>query len=980
MRLYRLELQAIGPFAGHHAIDFAALGRSGLFLLEGPTGAGKSTVIDAVVFALYGDLAGAESSKQRLHSHHAEPGVEPFVDLVFEVEAGLFRIRRSPAHERPKKRGTGTTPVNATVTLTRLHDVDRPDHGDVVSTSNQEAGDEIGHLVGLNRTQFLQTVVLPQGEFATFLRSSGEDRKKLLEKIFRTHVYERITVELVDRRRAAMQATEAARTELATAARVVAEVAEVDVEAIDPAALTAEVDQRHVEAMATVQAATAVLDAARRTLSDAEATVAALARRADLVRRTARLETERPAIEQAVERIGVARRAALVVPYRDSARAAAAELERTVALHRAAVEQAPTGLDPADCDAEVDRLTAELRDLTDLARLEAGLADRQSALDEHHDRRAQMADRRAEKADQLAGQPARRAEVDTRLTALRARLAHRGALEAAVGQAEAGLLAARDAEAAETELLQRADLVKELHGNAASALQIHTELRLARIDGMAGELASRLVVGESCMVCGSDSHPHPARRGADHPDEQAVDVAERRARDAETSFEEARTAHVVLEQQVAHLRDRAGGLDVAAATAHRDSATAALTALDEVQADHDDTVAELEQVDADTETFRALTAELDSRLATLDEQIRHSAESLAADRTLVDAAAATEPIVSTVERLQAEREAVRRLRDTAAARTSAERSDAIAAGDLEARLVEHHFASVDDVDRSTLATPDLERLEHQVTTHREDQARVEEGWADPSVAALIGDEQPDVAGATAACDAAAAEHEAAVGLARVADRRRTQVLGALTALTAATAALVEAEADAAAVIRLAGLADASSPENLKKLTLGTYVLLRRFVEVVDAANARLGAMSDGRYQLRVADEREKSSSGRRTGLALSVLDADTGREREPRTLSGGETFYVSLCLALGLADVVSAESGGVRLDTLFVDEGFGSLDPQTLDAVMAELGHLAANGRAVGLVSHVEELKQRVADRIEVRRAADGVSTLDVLA
>ena len=182
------------------------------------------------------------------------------------------------------------------------------------------------------------------------------------------------------------------------------------------------------------------------------------------------------------------------------------------------------------------------------------------------------------------------------------------------------------------------------------------------------------------------------------------------------------------------------------------------------------------------------------------------------------------------------------------------------------------------------------------------------------------------------------------------------------------------------MIRLAGLADASSPENLKRLTLGTYVLLRRFDDVVAAANGRLARMSGGRYALRVTDQRERSSSGRRTGLALAVVDADTGQEREPRTLSGGEQFYFAVSLALGLADVVRAESGGVRLGTLFVDEGFGSLDGDKLDVVMDEFTQLAAGGRSVGLVSHVEDLKQRVADRVEVRRAADGVSTLRVLA
>jgi exonuclease SbcC len=191
-------------------------------------------------------------------------------------------------------------------------------------------------------------------------------------------------------------------------------------------------------------------------------------------------------------------------------------------------------------------------------------------------------------------------------------------------------------------------------------------------------------------------------------------------------------------------------------------------------------------------------------------------------------------------------------------------------------------------------------------------------------------------------------------------------------------ALVERVARAAPVTRLANLAGGSG-DNSKGLTLGTFVLMRRFEDVVAAANGRLLVMSDGRYELVRSDEKEDVRA-RGTGLAMRVVDHATDQPRDPRTLSGGETFYVSLCLALGLADVVTAEAGGLDLGTLFVDEGFGALDPHVLDQVLAELGRLRAGGRVVGVVSHVEALKQAIADRIEVRPLADGRSTLTVKA
>jgi len=180
------------------------------------------------------------------------------------------------------------------------------------------------------------------------------------------------------------------------------------------------------------------------------------------------------------------------------------------------------------------------------------------------------------------------------------------------------------------------------------------------------------------------------------------------------------------------------------------------------------------------------------------------------------------------------------------------------------------------------------------------------------------------------------------------------------------------------VVRLADLATGGA-ESLTQVTLPTYVLMRRFEEVVAAANERLVPMSGGRFELRRTDEHE-ATRARRTGLALAVLDSMTGEARDPRSLSGGETFYVSLALALGLADVVTAEAGGVDLGTLFIDEGFGSLDPEVLDNVLGVLGRLQAAGRVVGVVSHVETLKQTIAERVEVRRLANGTSTLRVQA
>ncbi|WP_304518699.1 SbcC/MukB-like Walker B domain-containing protein, partial [Actinotalea sp. JY-7885] len=299
--------------------------------------------------------------------------------------------------------------------------------------------------------------------------------------------------------------------------------------------------------------------------------------------------------------------------------------------------------------------------------------------------------------------------------------------------------------------------------------------------------------------------------------------------------------------------------------------------------------------------------------------------------------------------------------------------------ELATALVEHDFADGAAVRAAALDAVALRDLERAVTEHDRALSRVRSGLAEPELVALPAVVDVDL-------DALASAHETADALATEAahaEARSAHLAEAASSahdqLARALAAQEAAHADAGPVVRMANVAAASGGDNAKQLSLATYVLMRRFEDVVAAANSRLVTMSDGRYELVRSDEREAVRS-RRTGLAMKVVDHRTGVERDARTLSGGETFYVSLCLALGLADVVTAEAGGTDLGTLFIDEGFGTLDPETLEVVLAELGRLRDGGRVVGVVSHVEALKQSIAERIEVRCHPDGSSTLTVRA
>ncbi|UDM11333.1 AAA family ATPase [Clavibacter michiganensis] len=1002
MDLHRLTLQAIGPFAGEHVIDFAELGRSGLFLLEGPTGSGKSTLIDAVVFALYGSLASEGSSRDRLHSHHAAPGVEPYVELVFETAAGIHRVRRSPQHQRPKARGTGTTNQNAAATLVRLSSPDA-DAGEVIGTSTQEVGTEVARIVGLTRAQFVQTVVLPQGEFAEFLRSTGEQRRLVLQSLFGTAVYERTAAQLGEMRKAAKARTDAADAKVAEALTGLREATRVDAleiaDAPDTVRLLADLADAAETARADEERAR---QGAATALADAERVSRALDRRRALIAREEAVRTAAEEIAGLARRVGEARRAAAVagqLAARDRADAARTAAEVADDDARAACRAERPALASAATPALAERrdaLVAELATLADAEARERGLPRRRADVRAAEDAEAAR-EAEADAAEAaLAGRPAGRIPLVEARDAAAAAAGGVDQARAAVAEAEATRRRVAELEGLEARIRAARDALDARSAAATTAVRHEAELRQRKIRGLAGELAAELEDGVPCPVCGAVDHPHPAPSAPGHPDddeiERAADArarAERAQGDAVAALSAETARHEVAAAALDGITAEAADAGVAARAARLAVAEAAGGAL---------RAAEAAVVAHDAETERIRTHRDDARaaLSGLRERVIRARELLTEDEAAVRAALAdrdgdgtagtahtadddTAP-VPRVAALVADRAAERALVDrlialgTARERTAAEAAARTA--ELAQALADRAFATEEEARAAALPPAELEAAAGRVAAHEREQAVVAEGLVDPEVASLTGAEDPDPDAARAALDAAQAAARASAERAARARDRADRSASALARHDAARRESARAGDQARAAIRMAEVANAITPENTRGTTLGTYVLLRRFEDVVQAANARLRIMSSGRYELEVSEEREATSRSRKTGLALQIRDHVVDRVREPASFSGGETFYASLALALGLADVVQAEAGGLQLGTLFVDEGFGTLDPETLDAVMSELGRLSSGGRTVGIVSHVEELKQRVADRIEVRRRADGSSTL----
>ncbi|MEO7588744.1 MAG: SMC family ATPase [Arachnia sp.] len=999
MRIHRLRIEAIGPFPGSHDVDFDQLSAGGLFLLEGPTGAGKSTLIDAITYGLYGTLGKALDA--RLPSAHA-PLAEPVIEVVFSTSAGIHKARRTPPYDRPKKRGGGVTPQNASARLWRLATVDDP-IGEPLASGAQEVGAEIQRLLHLSRDQFMQTVVLPQGRFSTFLRAKPDERAEVLRDVFGTGIYQQVQDQLQDMARVARRTVTAAQGEVAAAVRAFVVLLD-DEDPVGPAlaeagatldadTLTSLADRavaaRRVELQEAVEAlgtATTAEHAARTLLDSQKDLERNLGRRASLLAEQSALTEVGEAVAEDRERLALAQRAATVSGSLRAHGSASGRMDGAryaVSTACAALQDTPDH-DLADLEdlsslrGVIDDVSGERGGLADLARLEAGLAGRCRRLTDADEALAESLAVLENLRNRMAERPGQREQLTMALDDLRRSAMPVPVAEQVMQQRRAVRDAAHLAQVWASELAGAERELTAAGVRAAAASEREGAVRLRWINSMAGTLASGLVAGDPCPVCGGTEHPSPAPELPDHASLEDVDAATGACQEAVSVLQDARAAHIRLVEKVAAQQEAAGHARLV-------DAREALAAAEVDVAAARDAVRLIEAAERGITAFDTATDEARVRIgaaetaaATTGERLRGERDHLAEgeERCRLGAGGSVS-VGARVEKLEARLERARTLADARQEHGEAGLRFTDATATLEEALREAEFADADVARAAHLDPADSTLLQRRVQRHDTDLARVASGLAEGAVAALTGRELVDVpsareehdrqraslmeASATRATAAGAMDRceRARLDLGRVLDEHRT---------------LTE---DAAPVVRMGELATAGEG-NAKSTTLSTFVLLRRFEDVVAAANDRLTVMSEGRFSLLRIDERE--GRARRAGLGLSVRDHHTESNRDPHTLSGGETFYVSLCLALGLADVVTSEAGGISLDTLFIDEGFGSLDPDTLDGVLGELARLQDGGRAVGIVSHVAELKARIPERVEITRLPEGGSTLLVRA
>jgi exonuclease SbcC len=904
MRPHRLRVTAFGAFAGTEQVTFDDL--EGLFLLHGETGAGKTTLLDAIAFALYGRVPGERGGARRLRSDHASPRTATEVELEATIGRRRLRVTRKPEQARMKKSGSGVTTEPASV---RLAELSSAGTWESKSTRVGEVDAEIENLMGMSATQFFQVVLLPQGEFARFLRADAKDKEALLQKLFGTDRFRKVEDWLADRRRATEKDVAAAEDGVG---QFVARIAQAaggpvpDSAAPGPAAHA----WQGAWAASLAESAAAERDAAAALVE---------ARRADMEARLgAQRLAERLADKQRRRRDALSRKADLEAASPGISRLG----EQPTALHAAGQQK----------QAQVGRLEA-LRAVARQADAEdetaATARARATALAGAIDRTQEAARRRqavrpaAEQARDAAGEAA-------------------GALPAARERANAARQMASDCAALVTEHAKRTEL-REAHLAAREAsLAAQAEalrVRGARIDGMRAELAAAMTAGSPCPVCGSLDHPDPVDAASFPPvGRDAEDAAFKLAGGAALAADEAGQRVAAVDAVLGDLAQRliAAGFPIEA-TAAEASGTGSLSTGSLSTGSLTMASLSAESDAKQREAEAALLGAAAVRLSSLQRELDELDTAIAADRARL--------IELTAERTAALAEA-----DAAQSRASARRAELVAglggAGDLEAAI----GAAAGLAESLTKA------------------AAVADLLADPDLKVELDPPAP-VGETTMAAEGAQHAHAAAVDAHGQARLRADQLAELRPRLEAALDVLRPLRERASQIRRLADLANGTSAANQYKMTLSSFVLAARLEEVAAAASERLLTMTAGRYSLVHSDARKGNA---KAGLGLLACDAWTGIDRDTATLSGGETFLASLALALGLADVVTAESAGTPMEALFVDEGFGTLDEDTLDEVMNVLDGLRAGGRIVGIVSHVTELRQRIPAQVHVRKGRAG--------
>ncbi|MFW7396779.1 AAA family ATPase, partial [Rothia mucilaginosa] len=1070
MILHNLEFEAFMAYPKRQEINFDTLNNAGVFLLNGPTGAGKTTILDAICYALYGETSSDRESAKLHSTYAAHSGTKPRVLLDVTLHGKRLRIDRTPAYNKPITRGARKGQMreeSAKATLAELAPGADPADEKAwipISSSVAEVNRTIAERTHLTKEQFLKVVLLPQGQFAQFLKSKPKERKELLKKMFPVEHYEQLFAALTEEAKTAQQEVaqdentqrgylERARAEMLALQSLLDAV---DSDAEEAAEAGEETSENLTTENVTAENVTAeTLDAwvaggverARKTsvrekqeqqrlTNEADRNTRLLAERAQLqadwreyeqlCERRTRL-TERADEHKAHrEELAQARAAAplhaqytqvhtesqaLAARQQDQA-ACASALDDTGRALLAALrdEETPEDvtfpeettfaalpeLEPAEQETQLEALLDTLRalqkkdaQLTDEEAAVAALLKQANALEQDKARAEKTLSDLTAAAEQLAEELAGYSTADEERT-LAAHLVTEAQQKLDAAQQMQQKLDAASAAVAEAEKQSKRTATAEQKAQEkwqASAQQalVATEefknLQVLRLAQASSLLARELKDGEPCAVCGSVEHPAPAQiaegeqlveRADLDAAKEREDKAHKQARTHELAKDRATKAHQEASEALAAARTQyetlaaQGECDVEQTAAQLQEAQTRLAQAQSRVTARDGVLAKVERVRSEQQKAQEALRTIES--AAVEAQTRHrdaAARCEAAAAELAPARAAV-GFAQRVEAVEGYRVAHQRLARAVLLLGQARERHALAAAQAERLLAESSFESAELVQAAVRTPERVDALEQAVAAYELEHARLLEGFGREAIVAVAaraaaGEQAPDdLQGVREQVE----QLRAAAHRLTLREGERESMLRSLHVLRGEYAAFRAKTAqryDRAQM--LANLAAAARGDTLggyeHQVDLVSYVLGAEFERILHSASLHLDRMSEGRYGMVFSDHRAKGSrSG--GGLNLEITDTWTGEPREASSLSGGESFLASLSLALGLAEVVQANNGGIELDTLFIDEGFGTLDAETLDMVMGTIESLRDSGRTIGLISHVEEMKNRI--------------------
>lgn len=915
MRPLELILSAFGPYAGEVVVAFSRLGERGLYLITGDTGAGKTTLFDGIAFALYGEASGVNREAAMLRSSFAKGETPTFAQLTFQCGGKTYTVRRNPEYLRPAKRGKKLVTEKADAQLTFFD-------GRPPITGSREVTRAVSEVIGLDRTQFSRVAMIAQGEFLQLLLAKTEERSKIFREIFHTGPYQ--------------QLQEALREETAqkkTAYEAVSQRIRQHLENVQPP-IGAEAAWQEAMALPGQEAMDLLAIFLKQQAQDLEG----------LRQQEETWKQERARLER---QIGQEEAAQRLRKESSQAREDAVQAEQRAEEGRQAWEKArdaePSLRELADALTALRQQLPVYEARETLRQNKAQTAQTLARTQQDHAKAEKVLESLAAEEEALTKELEHLETLPAREEGLARRQQEFNQRESALEQIETAL---KEGDRLALVYEKAQQTYRRAAEEATRLRQQYTVLERAFLDGQAGYLAGFLREGEACPVCGSRHHPAPATLPQQIPDRETLETEKEKTQQAEEAARQASVAAGAAQARQAAQEEETRRLgksvfedaDLVSLPRQLEEARREQNAQNTALAAERD---QLTQEKAHRQTLLNRRPSLEEERAAAQERIREGERTLSALQS----------------RLSALEEELSRQGEGLRFATRRQAEEELSAG--QKRLEEGERAL--ETARTTWETcrQEADRAAARVKALEEQLPKEETGGdfsALLSRSKLVQQE----------CDALQKERETL--LTRYENNQRAQ-----NALVQQQVLLKEAQTAWTMVRGLSNTAN-GMVQGKDKVTLETFVQMTWFDRILARANLRLMKLSGGRYELYRRQEAENQRS--RSGLDLEVQDHYEGGRRSVKTLSGGESFQASLALALGMADEMQAAAGGVRLDTLFVDEGFGSLDDEALEQAVRTLADLAEGNRLVGIISHVSTLKTRIERQILITKTPGGSSMI----